>query len=220
MKHVLLTISLMLAGFIQAQENNAGAWFYFSLEKDLPDKFTTGVEANVRLNENLSEARTIFLEPWVRKEWTDAFSTILSYRAMKRRNLDNEYENRDRVSIDLKYKFKVKELGIQYRFRTQRVLGLLDEESAQVDKVGMRHRIKLGYDLSKKWETSFSGESFYSVAREGMLRHTDLRLKATLEYKLKKRNYLSFGYLLQREYNTSNPLTEYNLIIGYTLMIK
>lgn len=220
LKQFFLVILLGCSQFVCAQVSDAGGWFYFSLEKDLPDKFTMGVETDVRLNENLSEAKTIFAEPWVSKEWSDGFSTTLTYRVLARRGLDNSYSERDRLSIDFKYKRKIKKIGLQYRLRVQRQLGVLNKESASQSDVGLRHRLKAGVKLSKKWGAAIAGESFYSMNNSGVLEHTDIRLKSTLKYKVKKRNYASVGYLFQREYNTNNPVTEYNLVLGYTLMIK
>ena len=76
----------------------------FTLEKDLRKKFTTGIELETRLNENLSEARSIFSEVFLSREWSDGFSTTITYRAQARRRLENDYEGRDRLALDLKYK--------------------------------------------------------------------------------------------------------------------
>ena len=217
---VTLLILISTGSLLSAQTNDAGAWINFTLEKDLPKKFTTGIELETRLNDNLSEVRSIFSEVYLAREWNDAFSTTLTYRAQARRRLDNNYENRDRVALDLKYKIKVGEIGVQYRFRAQRQLGVLGTESSLYALLGARHKIKLDYDMNKKWELSLAGESFYSAEREAVLTHTDIRLKIGGQYKIKKRNYLSLGYLVQREYNTNNPFTNYNLTVSYKLMIK
>ncbi len=220
MKKLFFLFLLFCSIQASSQTEDAGAWMYFVLEKDLPDKFTTGIELDVRLNENLSEARSIFSEVYLSKEWSDAFSSTLTYRALARRNLENNYNDRDRLSLDLKYKLKVGEVSMQYRFRVQRRLGLLGSEGALNSNFGYRHKVKATYDLNKKWEVSLAGESFYAAQNTSNLLQTDIRVKASLEYKVKKRNYLSFGYLVQREYNTVNPLTMYNAVVGYKLMIK
>ena len=216
----ILLIFLTSSFTLSAQTNDAGAWMNFTLEKDLRKKFTTGIELETRLNENLSEARSIFSEAFLSREWSDEFSTTITYRAQARRRLENDYEGRDRLALDLKYKIKLGEVGVQYRFRAQGLLGILGTESVLSSALGTRHKIKLDYDLSKKWEVSLAGEGFYSSETGVGLTHTDIRLKIGGQYKIKKRNYLSLGYLVQREYNTNNPFTNYNLAVSYKLMIK
>jgi len=200
--------------------NDAGLWSSFLLEKDLPNKYTTGIEVNSRFNENISELSTLFLEPFISKEWSKPFSTTLSYRAIARRGGENEFDGRDRFNLDFKYKQKVKEVGIQYRLRVQRAVGILDLEGAIDDDFGFRHRLKFDYDVSKKWEVGLSGETFYALQRGTELLHTDVRLKLSADYKIKKRQYLGIGYMVQQEFNRANPLREFIMTVGYTLMIK
>ncbi len=214
----IIVLGSSIAGY--AQSMDAGFWTFIMLEKDLPDKYTTGIELDTRHNENISELATIFVEPFLSKEWSDAFSTTLAYRASARRQNDNSYEDRDRFSLDFEYKQKVKDVGINYRLRVQRAVGFLDSEGAINADFGLRHRVKFDYRLSKKWKFGMAGETFYALQRQEELLHTDIRIKFSAKYKVKKRRYLSLGYLVQQEFNRTNPLREFIATVGYTIMIK
>ncbi|MFK7757030.1 MAG: DUF2490 domain-containing protein [Flavobacteriales bacterium] len=218
---VFITIAFISSSLLSvSQINDAGLWVYFGLEKDLPDKFTTGIEVETRFNENISELGTTFAQPYISKEWSKALSTTLAYRAIARRQADNTYQDRDRFNLDFKYKKKVKEVGVQYRLRVQRALGILDSERAVDADFGFRHRLKFDYGLSKKWKLGLAGESFYALQREEEFLHTDIRIKLSARYRVKKRQYLGLGYIVQQEYNRTNPRREFIITVGYTLMIK
>ena len=221
MKRTFLTYCFLAFSCIGvSQTNDAGFWLGFTLDLDLKKKYHAGLDVQSRWNENISEAKTNFIEPWASKDWTDRFSTTLSYRIISRRNLENIYNGRDRISLDFKYKTKIKSVKIQYRLRTQRRLGIVDFEQARNADFVMRHRIKFGYKLNKRWNCSILGEPYFSRESTGEWSLTNLRFRANLDFKVKKRNYLSLGYLIQQEQSTRNPLTEYNMIIGYTIILK
>jgi len=215
---ILILVSFSFA--VQCQTDDAGLWVGFSLDLDLKKKFHAGLDLQSRWNENISEAKTNFIQPWVSKDWTKNFSTSFSYRLSSRRNLDNFYEGRDRANLDLKYKTKLKDLKLQYRLRVQRQLGVFDSERGLNAKIGHRHRLKFGYGVSKKVNVSVLGESFFSADKTGLQTLTDLRFKTSARYKVKKRNYLNLNYIIQREFNKNNPLREYILAIGYVLVLK
>lgn len=204
----------------QSQTQDAGLWAGFTLDFDLKKKFHAGADIQTRWNENISEARTNFIQPWVSKDWTKHFSTSFSYRMMARRTLDNFYEGRDRANLDFKLKTKLKDLKLQYRVRVQRAVGIFNPERSIGATVTQRHRLKFGYGLHKKVDVGVLGESFFSADDAQRQTLTDLRFKASVKYKVKKRNYLTVSYLVQKEYNTRNPLTDFILAIGYSLTIK
>jgi len=219
-KLVIISItSLLYFSSAYAQVNDAGGWFFFMLEKDLPDKFTTGIEAEVRLNENYSEARSVFTEAFIQKEWSDAFSTSFTYRVQARKRLDNTYQERDRGALDLDYKKELGAYKVGYRFRLQRQLGVLGRESSASAAFNYRNKVKLSRDVIKKLDFSLAAETFHST-RADFSELTDIRFKASFKYKVKKRNYLYLGYLVQTELNRANRLTEFNTVLGYKLMIK
>lgn len=205
---------------VNGQYNDAGLWVGFTLDFDLKKKFHAGLDLQSRWNENISEARSNFIEPWVSKDWSDRFSTTLSYRIIARRTIENLYEPRDRVTLDFKYKTKIKDLKLQYRLRTQKQFETYNEGRFYETDFMVRHRFKFGYKISKRWDYAVLGEPYFARNTSGEWTFTDLRFRTSFEFKLKKRNYLSFGYLIQREYNRTNPLTEFNAMLGYTWIIK
>jgi hypothetical protein len=202
------------------QTRDAGLWAGFTLDFDLKKKFHAGADVQSRWNENITEARSNFIQPWISKDWTDDFSTLFSYRIAARRTLDNIYEGRDRANLDLKYKIKLRDIKIQYRIRLQRELGIFDTERAVNAQSAHRHRIKFGYGINKKFDVSVLGESFFSADKNQEQTLTDLRFKTSVKYKVKKRNYFSVGYLIQKEYNAVNPVMDFNVVIGYVLVVK
>ncbi len=204
----------------QTQSQDAGLWAGFTLDFDLKKKYHAGVDIQSRWNENISEAKTNFIQPWISKDWSKSVSTSFSYRIAARRGLDNFYTGRDRANLDLKYRTKIKDLKLQYRLRIQREFGIFNAERALNAQTAHRHRLKFGYGISKKLDFSLLGESFFSADNNQIQTLTDLRFKTSIRYKVKKRNYLSLSYLIQKEYNTRNPLMDFNIVIGYTLIVK
>ena len=72
----------------------------------------------------------------------------------------------------------------------------------------------------KKYTFSTSYEFFNSVALVNRLEWQNWRWTIEAERKLNKRNFISLGYLIQKDLESSVPATDFIVLVGYKHIFK
>jgi len=202
------------------QTKDAGLWSSFQVARAWKD-FTTSASAEWRLSENLSKSESAFLETKIQYKFNKYFRVSLGYRNGIKQDQNFEYFQRQRWNIDLKLRKKFDDLSLEYRFRYQ----IGGEQPFLIDNLSVesntyRHKLSVGYKINKKWTVGVGFEGFAEQNLDNRFFWTDWRVQGKAEYKLKKRNYISLGYLVQGETGGADPLQEYIFSVGYKLELK
>ncbi len=212
---MLLTGLFPLCG-VYAQQKDAGLWASVTLEKKLRPTLTWSLSDEFRLNENISELGTHFTETGLDLKILRGLSAGVYYRFMQKRRLDDSYSKRHRYFFEMDYKRSFNKLSLTLRERVQDQYA--DMFSSQDGKVGewtCRTKLTARYKLPGKFQVFGFTEAYYSMNDPEGNEFTDIRFAAGMQYTLHKIHSFEAFYLVNKELNKKNPLTEYIIGLGY-----
>ena len=204
-----------------AQVNDAGIWASINLEKKFSKKVSIHFSEELRFNENISELGVFFSEFTGEYQFNKMFSLSGGYRFIQRRRLDDSYSIRHRYLINLNVKHKFGQLAANFRLRYQGQYA--DVESSPEGKVPetyLRPKLSLKYDLNKKYTPYISGEMFIHMNRPDGVLFDNYRVEAGIDYEITKRSSIDLGYLISKEIEVSDPLTNYVIVVGWNYIFK
>ncbi len=208
-----------LTGF--GQYNDFGTWSGITLEKAVAKNLNGSLKGQLRFNENDSELASSFLEAKFKYRISKHFRLDFTYRFGNRRDVNEHYFLKHRYSLDLVAKEKIGEVDFSYRLRYQSGVSNLEQSEPIADYSNtIRNKLSAKTKLFKKTVGWASGELFTSKNSENSFEITDWRLKFGVERKIKKRQFLDLGFMVQRELSSSDPVTEYVILLGYTFELK
>ena len=218
----LLLLSLILLKGLPslAQQEDAGLWTNVGVEKEFKDQLTLSLSEELRFNENITELGTAFTEIGLSKGFGKGFKAGISYRLIQKRQVDDYYQWRHRILLDLSYRYKIKKTGISLRQRYTRQYNHIQYDAeAGMPVQYFRTRLKFDYKINKKLSAFLSGELFYELQNSNALAIDNSRYIVGFEYTYKKLHSFEFSYIIDKELNVSDPLTNYVFGIGYKFTI-
>ena len=217
-KKSLLYIFLFTVSIARAQVNDAGLWASVSLEKKINKQFDIGLSQEIRLIENYSELGSAFTELNLNYKIRvlKGLSFSPSYRFLQRRNQDNEYSFRHRLSFDLSYRYKLNKIifSLRERFQSQ-VRDVMNGEEGFAPVHYLRSKLSIKYDLNKKINPWISTELFYQLNNGEGNEFDNVRYSAGIDYDFNKHHSISLFYLINKELNVNNQETDYITGISY-----
>lgn len=211
----LTAFFLILSPALWAQQRDAGLWISASFEKRLTKKLTGSLSQEVRFNENISEAGTVFTETGIDYSFAKRWSAGLSYRFIQQRTVTDFYSIRHRLMADVAYRIRFKSFTLVPRLRYQlQYRDIHSSENGKIPDKYLRMKLTARYDFGKRYTPFISSEFFYRMdIKESFI--DNIRYQAGFDYELSKFHSLSFFYMLNKEIQVNAPVTEYNLGAGY-----
>jgi hypothetical protein len=214
----LLFILLLAWNSLSSQVNDAQLWLSVNLEKKLTPALAIGFTEEVRLNENMTEAGTIFSELGFTYRFWKRFRVGGTYRFSLKRRLDDTYERLNSWYLDGSYREKFNPVSLILRLRYQsRYAETFTSERAEIPKNHLRTKLTVRYDLQKKFEPYAYAETFFRTGVPASLSFDQLRICAGIEYSFSRMHMIDLHYLICREYNVVNPETYYVIGASYYL---
>ncbi len=197
-----------------AQRQDAGLWTSATVQKRITTKLSLALAQEIRLNENITEVGTLFSEAAMDYRFARRWNAGLAYRFIQRRRMDNSYSFRHRLIADLSYRFRFKKLTLTPRLRYQLQYSDVNSSPAgRIPEATLRSRLALRYNLEKRYFPFFSVELFIRLTGERFV--DNIRYQAGFDYDLSKYHTLTVFYLINKETQIRNPLTEYVAGMGY-----
>lgn len=216
---LLPAIIILLSFSVRAQHSDGGVWAKFGVEKKFKGPWGIKLGSQARTAQNSSVLNALILDLEGGYKISDLLSTSLTFRQGWRRELDGTLLPRQRVSLDLQAKHDLGEFGVSLRSRYQLRVQFAQTEASGPMNDALRFRLKVDRKLMKKTQGSASIECF-TAADYGQYLLTDIRYQLQVTRKLKKRHYLSLGYLYQKEQQIDDPLSKHVLLLSLDLEIK
>ena len=219
-KSISFVFFLLIAVGAHGQYNDFGTWTALTLSKDMPKGFDAKLKLQSRFNENLLERASSMADMSLRYKLNDHFRLAATYRIAQSRNLDESFDPRHRIALDLLTSVELGKVDLKWRCRYQ--LGdnnILADEGADNRREAYRNKFSIERKVMKKTQGWMSYE-FFSGYENGSLQWTDWRWKAGLERKIKKRHYVGVGFMVQSERIGSNPLSDYVVLLSYDIDLK
>ncbi len=206
---------------INAQYNDFGVWSSLSIKQKLNANWKYGADLQWRANENSTAIKTFFVDLDLRYSFSKHVKGFISYRLGKKRQIANYYLAAQRFSSGLTAKSTLKKWKLGYRFKIQKSMNDLEalDRGAQGNIV-FRNKFSVEHKLMKKTSMWSSFEVFSFKNEKFSFSNTDWRWKTGIDRKLKKRQYLTLGFMIQRELYNYNPVTDYVVLLGYQYELK
>lgn len=206
-----LCVALLFQSNLSAQSEDFELWKGIELKKAWGKKLTFSFEEQVRLNNNVSQFKSAFLDGGVRYELLKQARISLGYRYTVRLRSVNQRLYTD-LSLKLDKKWLI-EPAFRLRYQEDYEVGDLTERSVR-PKLSLKTGIK-----PLKLDLSLAGELFYELTHEGS-DFNRYRLGLGLSRPLANQSSVTINYLFQEEFNVRNPLTSSVISLSYSIILN
>jgi hypothetical protein len=218
-RNFLLYIIFFISFSAFGQYKDAGLWSSFSAEYKPNKRTELSVAPEFRLNENLSQINSWFSDFGLQYKLPGNLSFQAVYRIGYRSPM-LEPEFRQRLQFGVGYKFELNDWSLNFASRYQAALRLIADDGDPDFISTWRNKVSVKYAGFKKWELGSAFEVFNSQSDDRALDLTDWRFTSSAEYKINKRNFISFGYLIQKNLVSRVPELDYVGLLSYKLILK
>ncbi len=213
-------ILLLLIPFAStAQFRDAGMWSSFAAEYKLNKKTELSVAPEIRLSENLTQVNSWFSDFGLQYKLPGNLNFQAVYR-LGYRNPLLEPELRQRLQMGFGYKVEHNDWTFGFASRYQAALRLIADDGDPDFISTWRNKFTVKYSGLKKWELGTGFEFFNSRSEWRSLDLTDWRFTCGAEYKINKRNFISFGYLIQKNLVSRVPELDFVGLVSYKVIFK
>lgn len=199
---------LFAAKSVSAQYRDAGMWLSAGVSARLNKSFDASVVPEIRLNENISAWQSLFSDFGLEYKLSKNFFTTYTHR-MGIRNRDTYTELRNRGQLGFGIKLKWREFSFTLQTRYQLSIDAARSENDPDFTSTFRTKGQIKYSGIKKTELSASYEVFNNSSQYGGFEWQNWRAAIQVERKYKKVNFISVGYLIQRDLTSKIPETDY-----------
>jgi hypothetical protein len=199
-----------------AQVNDAGLWMSVNLEKKITPVFSAAFSQELRMNENISEAGTIFSDIGLQYKYGKHLKFAAFYRYSKKRRLDDMYDTRWSQYVDMAYRQEVKSFALNLRMRYQlKNSELLSSSEGSATANLLIPKLIVKYDSGRKYKPYVFAEPYYnlSVPTDKVLEQ--LRFCGGVEYTFNRMHAVDLHYIIQKKYTYNQPYTDYVIGIDY-----
>lgn len=219
----LLAVAACAAGIsLCAQTSDFGMWNTLSINKEISDKLTFGIDQELRLRDNLSTLHLIYTNVGASYKVTDYFKVALIYRFIDRHKEDLTWGIRHRIYTDFTFKVKPGDFSIAYRARFQaewRARGYTGE-FGNIPEVFMRNQLKIGYKATSDIEPYIGTEVRWQLQNPRIPYHESIdraRYFAGVNYEINKHNVIGTYFLVQKEVNVIDRQSLFIWGLEYTI---
>ena len=213
---VILPFIFSIALFpVSGQVNDAGLWIDFTIKKKITKRLDAFLTEEIRLNENITEAGTIYTEAGAEYEILNGFKAGVFYRFILRRRLDDSYSKSNRYYFDLSYGLPIKRVEIKYRFRFQQQYR--DYNCSPEGHVPINYiRQKIGFTVNTRtrFNPYMDGEVWYHL-NSPWSQFEQVRASTGIVTRITNHHFIDTGFIFQKEFNVKDPETDYILFLGY-----
>ncbi len=221
LRYILLLTAVLLFPLISwGQTSDAGLWLSINIEKKITPLLSINFDQELRMNENITEAGTIFSDIGISYKINKYLRVSANYRFINKRRMDDSYSNRHRYYFDLMFRKKFKPITISFRTRFQsQYADVYSSKDGKIPQYYSRNKLSIKYDFSKKIQPYISAELFSPLKYPYNVFMDNARYCIGTEYVINRMHTLDFFYLFQKEYKVKNPLSEHIIGIGYSLSL-
>jgi hypothetical protein len=218
----ILIVLLMMSAFggLRAQTNDAQLWISADVEKKFTPRLSLLLSEELRMDENMTEAGTIFSDLGVSYDIFKGLNVSANYRFINKRRLDDTYSSRLRYYFDLTYKYAPKPVIITLRARYQsQYSDFLKSEDGKIPENYERTKLKVAFDSGKHFRPFLASEMYIPLSNSSSSFMIDcMRYQAGVDYKFNKHHSLTAYYMIQKEMNIADPDTDYVIGLGYSFV--
>ncbi len=217
-----MTLLLILVpAVIHAQESELGSWWELKLEKGFDSGIGLRGEAEQRFGQDgFQFERTLFTLAGDR-DLGDHMNLETGSRIFFTRDPERSLNTWYRHHLDLAGRWDISRLRLLVRGRIQYIIGDWTQfADLEENKLTTRQRFRVRYHpFGTRLEISASLESWFRHGDGAGIEFWQIRYAGDLLYHLNFRSSLTFGYILEDEYNRNNPGRRHIVVFGYAYRI-
>jgi outer membrane protein W len=216
LKILLLLAFCFLISTVKAQVNDAGLWTGVSIEKKISQAFAVEFAHETRFNENITEAGSIINELGISYRLNKNSQFSCFYRLAYQKQLNNMYVPVNKAYADYTYRVKPGDfvVSLRLRFQVQKKNAFVFDSDGETGSA-LRPKLTVKYPIGD-FSPYFGAEVYVPVFYRGYKPVDKIRLSTGVDYSFNKMHSIGLGYMIQREYFTTNPLTDFIIQVGYS----
>jgi hypothetical protein len=196
---------------IFGQWTDYGIWSSASISQNISNNLNLSSEAQARLDYDASRLGSAFTNFTLSRKLSSNWKLYSALRLGMSRTDEFALEPLSRISVSARYKYSL----TSNLSSSIKVLYQINGDVRQT----FRLKPALYYKVSKKLRFTIHTEFFFRPSQEGLYQ-TGSRLRFLMKQKVSKRRWVSFGYQIDQDKNTSDPWTQHVLIWSYDLELK
>jgi hypothetical protein len=206
---------------LYSQQSDAGMWNTFSIEKRITKKYSIGIDEELRFKENFTRLNLLYTNLGIIFRPNKEIKLAFIYRLIEKYEEDDYFSYRNRLMLDISYKYKIKSFSLSYRSRVQsEVRNYYSSEKGKVPEWFWRNKFEVKYSI-KKYSPYVGTELRYQFT-DPRNPETDfgwhrIRIFGGVDYKINNQNTCGIYYLIQKEWLTLNPQNLYILGLEYSI---
>ena len=211
---------LSLAGSVEllGQRSDFQSWWEFEFSKELTDKLDLKGELEQRFHNNSLQFSRSLLTLGLSYKPIEYFRVAGGARTILVVDGDQEVNFRYRIHLDAVGSYELSGFDLSLRVRGQYGFGeLLALSHLDLNTIVNRNRLKVKrhiFGTKMDWFVSMESWHGANVASEWLT--FALRYSAGLSYRFNFKSRLSLRYMLDDEFNVSNPWQLHMLVVGYS----
>ncbi len=216
----ILVLSLFFVNFSIAQNGDAELWTGIELQKRLAKGLSLRLEEEVRINDNISDVKSVFTQVGVTYRFNKYFRTKITYRLGNQPALNGPGPF-NRFMTDFTFRYKKKPFIFFLRGRYQNHVSEMNVDYTARDRdIHWRTRLMVKIDLDKAVQP-YIGSEFYNQLNNPKGNVADTyRFYLGIEYRMARNQEVKLGYILEKPMNpVRNQLTAHIWAINYSFVI-
>lgn len=215
---LLVFLILLWCGSLSGQQQDFQSWYSLTLNKGLKSGIDLSLEGEQRFENNSLQYDRSVLTLSADYDLTGWLNAELGVRGLVRMNRERRLTPQYRFHADATLDHDIWLLDCSLRSRLQYGFDELDFVSdAGGSKLVSRNRLEAGYDIfGTRFEVSVYVESFHQLSGSPIRSFYKMRYSAAIQYMLNFRSDISLRYILEDEFNVTDPLQAHILVLGYS----
>ena len=217
--YTLCFLLLCLSGSAEllGQRSDFQSWWELEFSKELTEKLDLKGELEQRFRDNSLQCSRSLLTMGLSYKPIEYFRLAGGARAMLILDGDQQVNFRYRTHLDAVGSYELAGFDLSLRIRVQYSFGeLWSITDLNLNTLVNRNRLKVERHIfGTKMDWFASVESWHGANAASEWLTFALRYSAGLSYGINFKSRLSLRYILDDEFNVSNPLQKHVLVIGY-----
>ncbi|MEA3494662.1 MAG: DUF2490 domain-containing protein [Bacteroidota bacterium] len=218
---VLLIITIVLFSFsskLFSQEKDFSLWSEIQFEVELIEDFKFCISEEFRFDENISRIDKYYTNLGFKYRIIKQIRVAVYYRFLQKQELNSSYSSRNKFFSDIKLEKDINRFEISFRSRYQtKYTDYFSSENGNIPANKWRNKLNIDYDIKNSPIKPFlSSEIFYQTNNNEGNRIDELRFKAGMDIGINEHQEIEFSYILSKEINVKNPLTNNIFSVEYS----
>ncbi len=155
------------------------------IQKKWKHNWATSLSVRAFWNENATEFNRGFINAGIQKSLSKRWDFGVNFRFYEVKNLQNFYEERFRLFVDLAYEYPLSnKLSLTWRGRIQRQsYGGLQEQGYEQARYTLRNKFSLSYQHNWYWNFYVSEEPFIPLNAQSNVFFSNFRTETGIKYR-------------------------------------